>query len=381
MIPIRIIACKSSLAYDTPMLFQKIDSSPEVIWRATPPDPLYVDAETTSLVVQVVRRLFHWLSLPHRWVGSILFPACYKDRCQVLRFVESWMLPRALMHSLAFSIGSLSTLCQFRAPLLKGWRALVFDPLLQGMGKRDVGEGQQWIRERFSVRAPQGKIDAFFMAQRKGALPSRTILYSCSQDELAEGKLYDEELLTLAKKTASSVILWNHAGVASSEGPLERSVMVRACKAMLRLAALSHQEVIAYGHSGGSDLLLEALAEEAVQAKTVVVVRGAAVREERRWARLLGWGFDNERAVQKIQAPLLALHTACVASYTPLQDSGQLIPDTVIEDPRATLGHALLKQQSPSARVIGIPSWHDEELDTSTMTFLARDILLQLRRA
>jgi hypothetical protein len=353
------------------MLFQKIDSRPEVMWRATPPDPLYIDEERTSLVMQVVRRLFHWLFLPHQWMGSVLFPACYKDRYQVLRFVENWELPRALMRSWMFSIGALDSVSQLRAPALSGWRSVVLGPLLQGIGKRDLHAGQQWHRERFSVLAPHGKIDAFFLAKRHADSSNRVLLYCCSQDELAEGKLYDQEILTLADKTHSSIILWNLPGVGGSEGPLERSVMVRACRAMVRCAESSHQEMIAYGHSRGADILLESLVEEPLKARSLVVLRGASLAQPGRFARFFGWGFNNGRAVEKIQAPVMLLHTACVERYTPLKASEQLIPDTVIEDPHTTLAHTFLERGQP---VMGIPFWHDEELDSSTITPLAHDI-------
>ena len=372
---------------------------------------IYIDAtgsESSGMqkIARVVKRILSVLCFPllifqkpyeftHHLMGSYLIPAYFKNRNQVLRFVENWDLTTFLMTSLPFSVGLLPTLCQVRPNFFTQW-----------FGARDLKEGKKWQFQRFTVESNQEeKIDAIFIGRKKDQsrwslpfltaqntpFPRRVILYGCSQDELAEGKIHDTELLTLAKKTHSDVLVWNPPGLGFTPGKLSRSSMVKACQEMLRFVenpkGLGAKEVICYGHSLGGAILLEAAKGLSLKARSVFVLRSAfstlqesVASSVSSWVgsavRFGGWNFNNTEALQQLKSPAIVLQMAAVDTYEKLIDSSKLISDAVIEDPDATLAKALFAQGplAPTRKVVGLPLWHDETLSPEHIDALAKDI-------
>lgn len=394
------------------------------LFRSDPLPAIYtVSTETEFTLIQrtsqVVKRVLSLLFFPvylsqkcyqiaHRLMGYYLIPACFKNRNYVLRFVENWNLTTFLMASTSFSVGLLPTLSQNRPPPPSRSFFSFQDLILKFLGRRDLEAGKKWQFQRFSVEADQQKIDAIFIGRKKDSSSSkwfwskkeepsvrnRVILYCCSQHELAEGEIHDDqELLALAEKTQSDVVVWNPPGLGATPGELSRESMVKACQSMLRFVedakGLGAKEIICSGHSLGAAILLEAQKNHvlAPSIRYVFVLRSAFSTMQESLAfsvcslfglaiRFLGWNLNNTEALKKVKAPVIILQTASVDKYQTLANSSRLMPDTVIEDPDATLAKAVLDQEplDPLRKVIGVPRWHDEPLMPEHITSLSKDI-------
>jgi len=223
---------------------------------------------------------------------------------------------------------------------------------------------------------------------RKG----RVLFYCCSQEELSEWMWCDENLLSLAEKTHSDLVVWNHPGLGST-GKLTKESALKTYAAMLQFLedpkGFGASEIICCGPSVfGSAITLETLQNHVLKPsiRYVLLLNGACSTIQAAISsvsslfgsavRFFGWDMNNVEALAKIQAPALILQTARVDNYEPLIDSSKLIPDGVIEDVDATLAKALLDggKLEAARKVVGIPRWHDEPLSSEHIDALARDV-------
>lgn len=357
------------------------------------PEPLYnVNFEQAGVVytvVSVAQWIFSWLFFPvqiqkfsHKLAKRVVLPSAWKDRSAVIRFGENWPLDTLKMSAAGFSVWLLPVLSEFR--LTKFAEKWIF--------ARNTALDRYWEFKRFCVGVNGEKIDAIFLRQKKLHQSNRILFYCCSENELAEGKIYDTELLTLANKTHSHVIVWNYSGIGASTGGGSQDELISGCRAMLQcIERLGFKEIISYGHGLGAAVLLSAHSQHrkkedvvyTVVARSPFATLSQAISCQygffvKLFVRFSGWYFDNVKVLNSFPYRTLILHTAAVKSCEYLKRPSQIIPDGVLDDPDASLGVALLAKAEEvgwNQEVIGFREVHNEPLAYKQIEWLAKEII------
>lgn len=366
----------------------------EVLKSTRLPAPCYHCDEGVA-IIRLAKKVF-WVSfsilcfpvgiyqLLHQVARSVLMSASLKDRTDVIRFAQHWPLDTFTMSQFLFSLVALKTLGLF-CP--QTW-------LAQKLVGRDRSMDGYFEPSRFVVSTDHAYVDALFLRQKGIESLKRIVLYSCSEAELAEGNIYNVELLTLARKINAHVILWNHPGIGASVGASSRSNMTGTYCKMLELVEkkMGAKEIVTYGHSLGAAVAMEGLTRYHFQPTTkhLMIARstvstssnamGAAYGKLASlfvWAA--GWNFNNLRAIAKIPGRCIVVQTAAVADCELLQRSEQVVPDGVWDEPEATLGHALLRsgtarQQENNWKVVGVKENYGMTLGSKGIALLSDEI-------
>lgn len=365
----------------------------EELKAKTLPDALYNVTFDGSGVVYAVAKvakwIFSWVLFPvqihnfsHKLAKRVVLPSAWKDRTAVIRFAENWPLDTRKMSEAGFSIWILPILSQFR---LKGF-------LEKWLVSRSTSLDKGWEFKRFVVGVDGEKIDAIFLRQKKLQVANRILFYCCSENELAEGKIHDVELLSLAHKTHSHVVVWNYSGIGSSTGGGSQGELIKGCRAMLQcIERLGFKEIISYGHGLGAAVLLSAHSQHRKKEDVLytVVARSPFSNLSKAlscqygslmslFVRFAGWHFDNVKILSSFPYRTLVLHTAAVKSCEYLKRASQIIPDGVLEDTDAALGTTLLNHAEElgwNQQVIGFREVHNEPLSYRQIEWLAKEII------
>ncbi|MEN9343531.1 MAG: hypothetical protein RLZZ453_318 [Chlamydiota bacterium] len=326
--------------------------SKEALWSNTPPE--MIKAPLVERIKEVVLFVLSVVIFPmgiYRCLHSVysywLFPACYKNRNDVLRFAENWPLDTLMMRDFLFSTVILQKLAKFR--------------LFQRVARLFLGRDRS-LDSYFSIgRMGFSGLDILFLKNRKKC--DAILLYCCGEHELAEGKIYDVELRSLAKKVNAHILLFNYPGFGASQGSKGRSNMIAAYRKVLGLAEkqLGAKLVISYGASIGASIALEGLNGYKSNIRHVLVMRSPYIFGA--LSSWLGWGCSYLKTLRSLSYPYLLLETAAVPLYQPVQRPSQIIPDPALEYPEYSVAYRLLERGGDCVR--GVVERQEEPLSQS----------------
>jgi hypothetical protein len=367
----------------------------EEVLKATRLPALRCESEEGMVVIRLAKKVV-WISLSilcfpwgiyqllHRATRTALMSASLKHRTDVIRFAEYWPLDALAMSQFVFSVFILRVWALFRP---ESW---ISDRLLA----RDRSLDRYFEHSRFVVNTDDAALDALFLRQQGIQSFDRILLYCCSEAELAEGNLYNKEVLTLARKIKAHVVLWNYPGIASSTGASSRANMVDAYRKVLHVVEkkMGAKQIVTYGHSMGASVAMEGLSRYRFNPNTyhMMVARSTLSTtaqgisaEYGRLAgygvRALGWNFNNVASLAKIPGKCLVVQTAAVAGIEELERREQIVPDGAWNEPEASLGYALLSSAARSTsdrpwKVLGIREGYGATLNNRSIALLAREI-------
>jgi len=320
-------------------------------------------------------------------------PACYewnsekKVKTVVQKIFSSIFFPLIFLHrSLHNLAGKIAFLPSSQSELFLEQK---IEQKRKNLDVNDTFNTEKFRYKRFSIKVDGHLIDAAIMGTEKTLINGKWLLAANGNGEYYEQKLAksNSEIKCILAKTNANAIVFNYAGVGSSErvpkGVLNREMMERVYQAFLNFLedeknGIGAKEVIAYGHSIGGAVVARAMKNHLIEKTTknekilpIVIVTSrtfssmyAAARDlidSRNTlsrplgyilglaTRLLGWNMQTAKDLKEVKVPQIIMQTAEVSNLRELtKNEKDLLKHDQIISKDASLASELIQQSETS---------------------------------
>lgn len=267
-----------------------------------------------------------------------------------------------------------------------------YHPDHANLSRRQFDVQGEWKVKRLTIEVDGQKLDVAIMGRPSTLSSGRWMMTSNGNGEFYEDRLSSQSFQHILTKLDSNAILFNYAGVGSSEGGPNRKTMAKAYRAVLSFLedqekGIGAKEIIGYGHSIGGGVQGDALSKHTlkddinyvfVKSRTFSSLSEAAKQMTgsslASWAiSLLGWNMNSVPSSQTMKAPEIIMQTANVDGYTNIAKHPRLIRKSdgvipgaaslakrLIEDERDRRERLSLIESPMNKLIIGIPEGHND---------------------